>query len=116
MIRLLLWIFAPLIVLVGCFSLIAILNWEYELKFFHPALIRGTPNYWIGTKLLSVGIAFGLASSFFSFLALRHLVMGGMYKSLKFVAATLVSVVCLLMGLAFVVLGPAAITMLEQMS
>ena len=36
-------------------------------------------------------------------------------KWLKAVLSIIVSVVCFLMALAFVVLGPAAITMLEQM-
>jgi len=89
------------------------MNWDYALKFFQPALIHGQADPWLGSKLLATAAAFGLGSSLFVFLALYQISLNKRFKS---VLAILVSLICFLMALAFIVLGPAAITMLEQMS
>lgn len=102
----------PMMLLVAWFVFVALINWDYQVKFFEPALIGGQTDEWIGPKLLSISVVFGIASSAFVFFALRQ---RAAKQTLYFVLSLLVSVLLCLMGLAFLLLGPATITMMEQM-
>jgi hypothetical protein len=110
------WCCVPLVTLAVCFNLIALLNWDYEAKLFRPATIHGTVDQWIGLKLFSTGIIFGMASSLFHFLATKHNPREGIWELLNFSGALIVALACLVMAMGFIVLGPAAITMMEQMT
>jgi len=110
--RSILWSCAPLFFLASWFIIVALINWDYQAKFFEPALIGAQFNAWIGPILLATAIAFGIASSVFAFLALRQ---KAAKKWLSLTLSIFVSLLFFLMSLAFLLLGPAAITMMEQM-
>lgn len=103
---------------VAIFVLLGILNWDYEMKFFQPLNVP-TADRWLGPKLLVVAAAACLASGGFTYLMRRnfmrlnpdnrgvinwlHVILPGMVAMALTAAATLI-----------IVLGPAALTMFEQ--
>jgi hypothetical protein len=114
--RTLLLISLPVILLIIWTVFISFMNWEYEAKFFRPALIQGQLDTSLGPKLFVIGVASGFASSLFIFLAFRHAAGISRWKWIYVAAAVLVAVVFLIMASAIMVLGPAAITMKEQLT
>jgi len=104
----------------GFFALISAINFDYERKFFEPATVNGLADALLGLKLLSVAAVASIASSVFLFVMRRNFqgrhsrsnaVIGWLYIILPGV----VSFVLCLAAIFIVVLGPAAITMLQQM-
>jgi len=112
-VRSIFWSSLPLIFLAAWFILVAVLNWDYQVKFFEPVLIGGHSDPWLGPILLATAIGFGIVSCAFVFLALRQKVAK---KWVWFSLSILVSTLLFLMALALLLLGPAAITMKEQMA
>jgi hypothetical protein len=104
----------PVILLVGWTVFISLFNWEYEAKFFSPALIQGQSDFRLGPELFVIGTGSGIVSSFFIFLAFRHAVGISRLKWIYVAGAVLVAVALFVMASAIMVLGPAAITMKEQ--
>jgi hypothetical protein len=102
----------PFALAIGLFLLLAALNWGYASKFFQPSGTDKESAY-LGPVLFLVGLAFALVSCVFLFLFRTsradgdHVRMGG---------SALVCLACLMMAFAFIILGPAALTMREQMT
>ena len=102
---------APFALVTGAFLLIAAFNWEYAFKFFQPSG-TGREGVYVGPVLFLIGLAFALASSGFLYL---FRISWADRAWIGICGSALVCVACLLMALAFIILGPAAITMREQM-
>jgi hypothetical protein len=110
----LLWEGLPLSQLVFVFTVISIINWEYQRKFFEP--VEGAPDWmsvhfgWV-LLALALGMA-GLASVIL--LVIRVLSPGIISSSMMLIPLTLVQILLVFPSLFLVVLGPAYITMSEQ--
>ena len=101
----------PFALVTGLFLLIAAVNWDYAAKFFQLSGTDGESTY-LGPVLFLVGLAFALISCVFLFLFRISRADGA---QVRMGGNALVCLACLVMALAFIVLGPAAMTMREQM-
>lgn len=110
----------PLMIVTTLFVFVAVINWDYQRKFFEPFDDHGHLNYYLGPVLLGIGYGFALVSCVFYYLMRgafpRRTAAGNEGSWVQTILAGLVSMVCLLMSLGLILLGPAALTMLTQMN
>jgi hypothetical protein len=111
----LLWEGLPFLMLLSIFGSISAVNWDYERKFITPD--NGAPD-WTGVHLgmLMLAIAMGQALYASSLLFVVRITQprsnSGWYM---LVSLTVVSIFLIFPSLFIIILGPAGITMTEQM-
>jgi predicted anti-sigma-YlaC factor YlaD len=113
--RSLLWEGLPFLMLFGVFGLIAAVNWDYESKLVTPD--PGASEWsgvYLGPILLAIAVAEAVAASVI-LLVVRLLWPAVTSSQLLVIPLTLVAILLIFPALFTVVLGPAAITMVEQM-
>jgi hypothetical protein len=113
------WDGFPFALVTGLFLLLAILNWDYANKFFQPLPGHSDDQYYLGPLLFLVAFLFAFASSVFLYLLRRVCSQTGGpsgWDWVQVIGNGALFVVCLLLALAFILMGPAAITMREQMA
>jgi hypothetical protein len=117
----LIWEGLPLLLPLSLFLLIAAINWEYENKLIFPDSFStgGWTSVHMGLILLAVALGMSLLGSLSLFLvrvvALRISNPGGS-MAFAFVSLILVTILWILPALFIVILGPASITMIDQMN
>jgi len=116
----LLWEGLPFVLLIGMFGFISVINWGYESKL---TTLDNTASEWTGVHLgpLLLGIAIIHACIASVLLFVVRLVIRVTYPTLSsgwfmFVPLVLITIFFIFPSLFIVILGPAAITMQEQMS
>jgi hypothetical protein len=113
--RSLVWEGLPLIMLVGVFGFIAAINWDYEAKLLtaDPTGSKWTEIY-LGPILLGIAVVLTLLAS--AILLTVRLVAPQVTSSAWLLAPlTIVAILFIFPSLFIVILGPASITMIEQM-
>ncbi len=114
------WEAVPLLLAVFVFALIAGINWDYESKLLVPLHANNFIDSMLGPILLVIGLASALLAGVFLFtmrLIAPQLNGPNGKRSLwiPVVSLGICVMLLLLFGTATIVLGPAAITMREQM-
>jgi len=109
----LLWAAYPLAICVVVFGLIATVNWGYESKFFD---IRSNVTDWAGqhTGLIMLTMAIVMASVASLILLVAALFWPKSRTGWFMVPVTIATVLFVFPSLFVIILGPAAITMIEQ--
>ena len=116
----LLWEGLPFLMLLSLFGFISAVNWGYESKLFAPDNSASDPtSVHLGLILLAIAMIEGLFASVFLFVV--RIIIRVAYPALSsgwfmFVPLVLISIFFIFPSLFIVILGPAAITMKEQMS
>ena len=104
----------------GLFALIAAINFDFEWRFFEPVMIHGRVDAWLGCKMLIAAVIASVASGIFLFIMRRNFTTRrGGNKIAGWLHVVLPGIVALALCMAavfVVILGPAALTMLQQMS
>ncbi len=111
----LLWEGIPFLLLLFIFGFISAANWDYESKLI---TLDGSGADWssvhLGPIMLAIALGLALLASFILFIVrlTRPKSYGGWYM---FISLTLVAIFLIFPSLVIVLLGPASITMAEQM-
>ena len=111
----LLWEGLPFLLLLSIFGFISAVNWDYESKLITPD--NGASDWTgihLGLLLLAMALGQALVASFILFIVriTRPKSGGGWYM---FVSLTVVAIFLIFPSLFIIILGPASITMMEQM-
>ena len=109
------WEGLPLLMFVGIFGSLSIINWAYESKLLTP---DHTATDWVsiylGPILLAIATGMTVMASVI-LLVVRLLVPGAISSRWKLLPLLLVTVLLIFPSLFIIVLSPADITMVEQM-
>ena len=109
----LLWASYPFLILLSVFGLIATVNWDYESKLI---FLNNSSSEWhvmhLGPILLAYAMGEALIASLLLFLV--HFFWPKSYTTWFMVPLALITIFLIFPGLFIVILGPAAITMMEQ--
>jgi len=115
----LLWEGIPFLILFFVFGFISAINWDYESKLITPDT---SSNDWtsvhMGLILLAFAMGLALVASFFLFvvrIVARATGLNSSKRWFMFASLVLIAILFIFPGLFLIVLGPAAITMMEQM-
>ena len=110
----LLWEGIPFLLLLFSFGLISAINWDYEGKLITSD--NGTSNWTgvhMGLILLAVAMSQAIMASFILFIVRITRPKSGS-GSYMFVSLTIIAIFLIFPSLFIIILGPAAITMMEQ--
>ena len=116
----LVWEGLPFLILLSVFGFISVINWGYESKLI---TLDNTASEWTGVHmgplLLGMAIFNGCIASVLLFVV--RIIIRFTYPTLSsgwfmFVPLVLISILFIFPSLFIIILGPAAITMQEQMS
>jgi hypothetical protein len=111
----LLWEGLPFLVILSMFGILSAINWDYESKLITPASAASDPvAAYLGPIMLGIAMFQALIASFLLFIVrlTRNKSKAGWYM---FISLVLVCIFLVFPALFIVILGPAAITMMEQM-
>src|ERR1700677_2195255 len=109
----------PVILPLGLFVSIALLNWDYVEKFFQP-LNAPAADKWLGPKMLLGATVTGIASCGFVYVMCRNFGNGtkgpsGFGDWFQVIMPGFIAFILMMAAIFVVILGPAALTMIEQM-
>jgi hypothetical protein len=110
-----LWEGLPFLILIFLFALISTFNWGYESQLVFPVRGPGWVEIHLGLIMLSIAaLQATLAAVILFVVRLTRPKSGGQWY--MFIALTLVAIFLIFPAAFIVVLGPAAITMKQQMN
>ena len=117
----LLWEGLPFLMLFFVFGLISAINWDYEGKLITPRIMDDSASNWtdvhLGLILLAFATVLAFVASFLLFIVriVTRVARLNLSKGwFMFASLILISILFIFPGLFIVILGPAAITMIEQ--
>ena len=116
----LLWEGLPFLMLLSLLGFISAVNWGYESKLFAPDNSASDPtSVHLGLILLAIAMGEALFASVLLFVV--RIIIRFTYPTLSsgwymFIPLVLISIFFIFPSLFIIILGPAAITMKEQMS
>jgi hypothetical protein len=109
------WEGLPLLIFLGAFGFLAIINWDYESKLLTPDnSASGSGEVYLGPILLATAAGMTVLASVI-LLVVRLLVPRVISSTWKLLPLLLVTFFLIFPSLFIVLLGPADITMIEQM-
>jgi hypothetical protein len=116
-----LWEGLPFLMLFSMFGFISAINWDYEKKLFTPdnSGPAGSSSVHLGLILLAFAMGYALFASVLLFIV--RIIIRITYPTLSsgwymFVPLVLISVFFIFPSLFVIILGPATITIMDQMS
>jgi hypothetical protein len=110
-----LWAGLPFVMVFGVSGLIAAINWDYESKLLVP---DNTASEWTGVHMGIILFAMAIGMTLLAsavLLVVRLFVSGGRAPWIMFATLTAVAILFIFPALFLVILGPASITMIQQM-
>ena len=111
----LLWEGLPFLMLLSVLGFISAVNWDYESKLITPR--QGAPDWtgvYMGPLLLAIAVGLATTASVILFIVRLTRPRSGSFWYMS-ISLTLVAVQLIFPAMFMVILGPAGITMMEQM-